>query len=343
MQKLLNTVYGGNNLDLLKKIADNTIDSIVTDPPYSFDPATSKTWDGADPRRDERDKHSFQQRIANGVNYKLSSEGMQRFQDWTKEWATEVYRVLKPGAHGFVFAASKTQHHVTCGLERAGFEVREVLVWGYATGTPKGNRDISADLKKLVPAGTEVQEGLGTILKPAYEPIILIRKPIAEATVAENVLKWGVGGINIDVARTPYEKPPAKRKLSKKDQETIVNKDKAIEAHPLGRWPATIVLTDDILPDDWSKFFMVPKPSMAEKTHGGRVENEHSTIKPIHLMKQLILMVTPKNGVVIDPFSGSGTTLVAAKELGINFIGAELEEKSVKTASARLAVTNGPS
>jgi site-specific DNA-methyltransferase (adenine-specific) len=337
MEDLLGTITLGNNLDILKQLPDNSIDSIVTDPPYSFDPVTSVTWDGADPRRSEKDKKTYQQRVANGVNYNLDLAGRRRFQTWCEEWAREILRVLKPGAHGFVFGASKMNHRVACGLEDAGFDVKDVLVWGYATGTPKGNRDITASVEAL---GGSTGGALGNIIKPAYEPMTLIRKPLSESNMTTNFMKWGVGGIWIDEGRTPYEKPPAARKLSKKDQETIVNKDKVVEAHPLGRWPASIVLTDPILEERWNPFFMVAKPNAAEKTHNGQVDNTHSTIKPIHLMEQLIRMVTPKGGTCIDPFAGSGTTLVACKRLGVQFIGMELDASYQKTALERLAATD---
>ena len=180
----------------------NSVDSVVTDPPYELG-FMNKKWDST------------------GVAF------------CKKTWA-EVLRVLKPGGHLLSFSGSRTYHRMACAIEDAGFEIRDQILWVYGSGFPKslnigkavdnllGNErevigiDKDADrFKKYkeqdgcnrnifndeITKGNSKHEGWGTALKPAHEPICMARKPLAENTVAENVMAWGTGGINIDGCR----------------------------------------------------------------------------------------------------------------------------------------------
>ena len=89
------------------------------------------------------------------------------FERWTRAWAAEAMRVLKPGGHLLAFGAPRTFHRLVSGIEDAGLEVRDQLLWLYAQGIPKSRR---------------LPGGLGTALKPAYEPILLARKPLEGTT-----------------------------------------------------------------------------------------------------------------------------------------------------------------
>jgi len=153
-------------------------------------------------------------------------------------------------------------------------------------------------------------EGWGTALKPAHEPIAVGRKPISEGTVAKNVLKHRTGAINIDASRIKYDE------LSE------------------GRFPANIM--HDGLQQDWARFFYCPKVSKKERGEN----NKHPTVKPQELMKYLVRLVTPKGGTVLDPFMGSGSTGMAAKDLGCNFIGIEKSEDYFKICQERIDETN---
>jgi len=155
----------GDCLDRLKDLEDNSVDSIVTDPPYGLS-FMSKKWD-----------------------YDVPS---------TFIWE-ECLRVLKPGGHLLSFSSARTYHRMVVNVEDAGFEIRDQIMWVYGSGFPKNH-----NIGKKVPE----YEGWGTALKPAHEPIVMARKPISEKTVAANVLKWGVGGINIDASRVPFEDNP---------------------------------------------------------------------------------------------------------------------------------------
>ena len=180
----------------------NSVDSVVTDPPYELG-FMNKKWDST------------------GVAF------------CKKTWA-EVLRVLKPGGHLLSFSGSRTYHRMACAIEDAGFEIRDQILWVYGSGFPKslnvgkavdnllGNErevigiDKDADrFKKYkeqdgcnrnnfndeITKGNSKHEGWGTALKPAHEPICMARKPLAENTIAENVMAWGTGGINIDGCR----------------------------------------------------------------------------------------------------------------------------------------------
>ena len=153
----------------------------------------------------------------------------------------EVLRVLKPGGHVIAMGGTRTYHRLACAIEDAGFEIRDCVMWVYATGFPKSH-DVSKGIDKAAGAEREVVDaspwdsrkpngsagvnsvglnaeagggmitapatdaarqwqGWGTALKPAWEPCVLARKPLSEKTVAANVLTHGTGAINIDACR----------------------------------------------------------------------------------------------------------------------------------------------
>ena len=225
----------------------------------------------------------------------------------------------------------------------------------------------------LIPITDDAKKwhGWGTCLKPAFEPIVLARKPL-EGTVVDNVLKWGVGGLNIDDCRVPSDEPV---KIHSPKKETLYDsghKDMGTWTENRGRFPANLIHdgSDEVLevfPDNvkggtWNRtkgarhfenngeptdyvtggsdqsvgsaarFFYCPKASKKEK---GK-DNIHPTVKPIELMKYLVKLVTPKGALVLDPFMGSGTTGVAAIEVGCRFLGIEKEKEYFDIAERRL-------
>ena len=190
----------GNCLELLKTLPDESVDSVVTDPPYEI-AFMGRGWDNS------------------GIAFNPAV------------WA-ECLRVLKPGGHLLAFGASRTYHRIAVAIEDAGFEIRDSIHWVYGSGFPK-SMDISKAIDKqagelshegksmidkstgimtLVPSitpsayvrpepvteGAKQWLGWGTALKPAHEPVVVARKPVSEKTVAQNVLKHGTGAINID-------------------------------------------------------------------------------------------------------------------------------------------------
>jgi len=251
--KLIN----GDCIDEMKKMLDNSIDSIVTDPPYEIG-FMNKGWDNT------------------GIAYNK------------KMWA-EALRVLKPGGHMLAFSSTRTYHRMVCAIEDSGFEIRDQLAWIYGSGFPKSQNVgkmidkkagakrkvvgqklhsrkgvVSAEQRSVIGAGafgearigdvtepsTELAkkyDGWGTALKPAQEPIVLARKPISEKTVAANVIKHTTGAINIDgcrVATGTDDIPSAgNRTATFGTQETISGGDGSggYIAHNKGRWPANII------------------------------------------------------------------------------------------------------
>ena len=198
------TIHHGDCIETMKAMPPESIDAIVTDPPYGLG-FMGRRWDALPP---------------------------------SQEWAEACYRVLKPGGHIVAFGGTRTWHRLAVAIEDAGFEMRDSLAWLYGSGFPK-SMNVSKAIDKAAgalkhesvgftvagrtdknlpnpafkgytppaPATPEAEhwQGWGTALKPAFEPIVLARKPLAEKTVAGNVLAYGTGAINIDACRIEGE------------------------------------------------------------------------------------------------------------------------------------------
>lgn len=244
----------GNCLDKLKELEDNSVDSIVTDPPYEIG-FMGKKWDNS------------------GIAYNVDM------------WK-ECLRVLKPGGHLLSFGGTRTYHRMTTAIEDAGFEIRDMIEWVYGSGFPKsfnigkgidkkeGNERIVVSKDKSgkssrafqsmenttagvyeIDKGTSKFEGFGSALKPAHEPICLARKKISEKTIVDNVLKWGTGGINIDKSRIGFQSDSDKDNFNycseginrQKSSNAIFDNNKIIGNHNLndsrqeGRFPANFI------------------------------------------------------------------------------------------------------
>lgn len=166
--------------DVLRGLADNSIDSVVTDPPYALVSIQKRFGKpGSAPAKD------VYGRGAAGFMGKQWDTGEVAFSD---EFWAEVLRVLKPGGHVVAFSGTRTYHRMAVAIEDAGFEIRDQLGWVYGSGFPKSHNQHGD------------WEGWGTALKPAWEPIALARKPLT-GTVAANLADWGVGAINVDGCR----------------------------------------------------------------------------------------------------------------------------------------------
>lgn len=177
-----NALVEGDCLAVMSGLPDDCVDALVTDPPSSIS-FMGAEWDGDRGGRDE-------------------------WVAWMTEVARECLRVMKPGAHGLVWALPRTSHWTGWALETAGFEIRDQVLHLFAQGFPK-NHSLSKAVAKMasghVPAGIDIEplNGLGTALKPAHEVWWLVRKPL-DGTVAENVLRWDVGALDIDGCRVPF-------------------------------------------------------------------------------------------------------------------------------------------
>lgn len=359
-------IIQGDSIEVLKTLDEGSVDALVTDPPYGLNNIT------------EKKTRACLSAWVNGEKFDAGGAGFMG-KDWDKwtpppELWREVYRVMKAGAHGLVFAGSRTQDLMTLALRLAGFEVRDTLMWLYGSGFPKSHNVSKAiDKEKGVqgevlytqtqsnllsgivktdrertrvvrtvraPASPEAEqwEGWGTALKPAFEPVILIRKPL-EGTVAKNVLKHGTGAINIDACRIEASDAPEGRSRHGGGlmQGASFQMPDSRSSIPAGRHPANVILDEEIadLLGDKQRFFYCAKTSPQER-HAGVDRNVHPTVKPIDLMRYLCRLITPPQGVVLDPFTGSGSTGCAAALEGFEFIGIEREQEYVEIAEQRV-------
>lgn len=309
----------GDNKQTLKTLEDNSIDAIVTDPPYGID-FLSKAWD--------------------------ANTG-------ALETYTECLRVLKPGGYILAFSAARTYHHLAVTLEQAGFEIRDQLMWLYASGFPKA-QDIGKGLDKRGTANN--YHGWKTALKPAHEPIAMARKPFKGSTI-DTVLTYGVGALNIDATRLDgkytnnvigevegYQKFFYCPKVSRRERhcgfdappDPLANYSQGdVKNHPL--WDPSIGTNVQRLKH---KILEHNKTIGEDHTVVGNVGNNHPTVKPVALMRYLIQLITPPNSTVLDPFNGSGSTGMAAVELGHTYIGCELDPAYVEIAQRRIAAWN---
>lgn len=306
----MHIVHLGDCRDVLASIADSSIDSIVTDPPYELG-FMGKSWDST------------------GIAYDVTV------------WR-HCLRVLKPGGHLIAFGGSRTYHRMAVAIEDAGFEIRDQVQWIYGSGFPK-----SHNLK-------DEWQGWGTALKPAHEPAVLARKPF-RGSIAGNVTQWGTGGLNIDGTRVGDDagRWPANVIIDETagamiDEQSGERKSggvngvrKRLNSNGWGMKPRTITNGRPANSGGASRFFYVAKASKAEREAGldiadGRA-NHHPTVKPIALMRYLVRMVTPKGGVVLDPFTGSGSTGCAAVLEGCDFVGMDITPEYVEIAQKRIA------
>ena len=405
-------IINGNSLEELKTFPDNYFHSVVTDPPYGLS-FMGKKWD-----------------------YDVPSVEL---------WK-EVLRVLKEGGYLLSFAGTRTQHRMAVNIEDAGFEIRDMIAWVYGSGFPKShnigkavdrlngkdipknkgfnvagqgialnsNRELRSDHPKYVkPKYDNDWEGWGTALKPALEPITMARKPF-KTTVAENVLKNGVGGINIDGCRVEGKPRTTHKGFNKvgvyqdKEKKYGQIKDGAIYKQPQGRFPANFIHdgsdeVKDLFPESKvsgtaklgkentsrpysaniygkykpnksflhndqgsaSRFFYCAKASKQDRNEGledfedtinpyspnavggqglrtstnkssETTKNNHPTVKPTDLMRYLVRLVTPKEGIVLDCFMGSGSTGKACALEGFNFVGIDLDKDYCEIAKARI-------
>ena len=284
-------IIQGDNRDTLKTLADNSVDAIVTDPPYGIS-FLGKDWDSF--RNSKVTKNSTVKNLGSGMRMTTAEENL-NFQIWCEEWAKECLRVLKPGGYILSFCAARMYHRMTVGLEDAGFEIRDQIMWIYSSGFPK-SQDVGKSIdrtnkKKNTAIDSSNWQGWGTALKPAHEPIALARKPLHKSnSIARNCQQWGTGALNIDATRVPYEdqkdidtylnnKRGPMERGNDEDGENIrmfngetgfkaVKREVTVEEDlpELGRFPSNVI--GEILQADYQKYFYCPKVSRKERHIG---------------------------------------------------------------------------
>lgn len=306
-------LYNEDNKIQLKKMIDDEIfvDSIVTDPPYHLDSIVKRFGNKDSAKANYGSDGSFS---------RLSKDFMGQQWDggdiaYDVEFWKYCYQILKPGGYLIAFSSAKTYHRMACAVEDSGFDIKDQLIWLYSTGFPKC-RDMKKEIDKIDTSKSDEWQGWKNALKPAHEPMVLAQKPIKENSIAKNVLKQGVGAINIDECRI----------------------------NNIGKYPTNVIHDGsfEILKEfqkynnDISKFFYCAKASKKEKGD----YNTHPTVKPVKLMQYLVRMVTPNNKTVLDPFMGSGTTGVACVFENKNFIGIDSNKNYYNIAQKRIKDQN---
>jgi site-specific DNA-methyltransferase (adenine-specific) len=389
-------------MDILGDLPEDSVHAVVCDPPYGL-AFMGRSWDDFEPKE---------------------------YQQFCERWARECLRVLRPGGHLLAFSGNRTHHRLFTGVEDAGFEIRDTVTWHYGSGFPKAlNVSKAIDDKKGVErevvgteevdvgmqsgsmhAGREQEvverektvatsdaaqkwDGWKTALKPATEYVVVARAPLGEGTVAENVMEWGTGALNIGASRIGiqdkknYEDNAAgrlERRNGKPDNDVYSKvEDPDYVASTEGRYPANVVFDEhaareldrqsettsggkpqkrerdnsvvnytgtyrpeyepynDTMNGEGgaSRFFYTSKASKSERNIGlpDDEQNEHPTVKPVDLMRWLVQLVTAEGQTVLDPFAGSGTTLLAADYLGRRWIGIERDGEHAELARRRVA------
>jgi site-specific DNA-methyltransferase (adenine-specific) len=279
----------GDCLDVLKTMPADSVDAIVTDPPYGL-AFMGKKWD-----------------------YDVPSEAIWR----------ECLRVLKPGGHLLAFAGTRTQHRMAVRIEDAGFEIRDMIAWVYGSGFPK-SLDVSKAIDKAAGAEREVVgqytvsrdmsggswadlhgipntakqhditapateaalqwAGWGTALKPALEPITVARKPLI-GTVAENVLAHGTGALNVDGCRVGSavgDEPLRWEHGRGMGFHGAKNRGPCQSLTSPGRWPANLIHdgSEEVarLLNDAARFFYCAKASKRDRDEGLKGFEEKPTV-----------------------------------------------------------------
>ena len=309
-------LLNGDCIEEMQKLIDDgvQVDSVVTDPPYHLTSITERYGkEGSAPPQDYNQSGVYK-RTSTGFMGKEWDGGDIAFDPMT--WSL-CLGLLKPGGHLIAFSASRNYHRMAVAIENAGFEIRDQIMWLYGSGFPKslnigkavdkkqgnkreslgmydprslqdganrterpiGNQQVANYESSMVERtkGNSEWEGWGTALKPAHEPIVLARKPLSEKSVADNVLKYGTGAINIDACRveTNPEVDDMLREVDRKERVSETWKEGSgfkNENNNLtgvredGRYPANIM--HDGLQEEWARYFYCPKTSTEERNRG---------------------------------------------------------------------------
>ncbi len=337
------TIYVGDCQEVLPKLGPEQFHAVVTDPPYELG-FMGKQWDNT------------------GVAFDINT--------WAK-----IFFVGKPGAHLLAFGGTRMWHRMAVAIEDAGWEYRDTLMWVYGSGFSKSmdvskqiDKMYGAERKVVAKStaglgdgqftkkngldagygyGSEYEitepatddakrwSGWGTALKPAYEPIVMARKPFDDTT-AKCVLEHGTGAINIDGCRVgetggvvSYGEPSRLNQVYGDG----MGGTKFVDGNK-GRFPANLMT--DGSEEQLSRYFYTAKADDSDRPHGKGADTVHPTVKPQSLCTYLVRLVCPKGGIVLDPFMGSGSTGVAALTEGMKFVGVEQSQEYADIAIGRL-------
>lgn len=249
----------GDCTEVLRDLARDgeLVDAVVTDPPYHFASIVSRLG-SPDAAPIQSGQTGAYQRASQGFMGQEWDGGDVAFRVDT--WR-RVFDVMKPGAHLIAFASTKGYHRMVCAIEDAGFDIRDMVPWLYGTGFPKSH-NLDGDW-----------EGWGTALKPAIEPVVLAQKPISKGSIEANVLRWGVGAINVDACRIHGDDAQG-------GSYTVKRFNPGADVNKTGAWKQDAIFEGEMKPGRWP----------ANICHDGSVEvleafaeyGERGAIAPVH-------------------------------------------------------------
>jgi len=289
----------------LEKMEDNSIDCVMTDPPYFIDKLDNH-WSSTETSDCSGKANSHIKHLPKGM--KFDKKQVKNLFDFYLKLGQLLFKKMKPGAYFISFSSPRLYHAIAMAKEIAGFEIRDMINWVYTQSMPKGmsishvidKMDMSSDKKDNLKE--EYKNYKTPMIRSCFEPICIAMKPI-NGTFINNELNFKTGLIDF--------------------------------SHKVGigqdRVPANIITTEEI-DETYDKNFLVSKPSKKEKGEN----NTHITVKPVALMEHLIKIFSKDNALIVDPFMGSGTTGLCCKKLNRKFVGMEINKEYYDIAQTRI-------
>lgn len=301
-KKYTNKIICASAIEFLPELKGNSVDLVLTDPPYFLDKLDNE-WS---PKTVSNKKNQY---IIKSLpaGMKFDKKQGERLYSWYSEACKEIFRVLKPGGFFLSFSSPRLYHRMASAMDDTGFLMKDCFLWIYTQNQVKA-MSLNHFIEKLgIPQKTKEKikkqlKGWKTPqIKSCFEPIAVAQKP-TEGTFLSNMIKHKVGLVNTNIK--------------------VGN----------NMFPSNI-LTTELINETMDRYFLIPKPTKEEKG----ISNGHLTVKPVSLCEHLIKLTTFSNrSIVLDPFIGSGTTAVAAKNLKRKFIGCDINPEYVKIANKRL-------
>lgn len=308
----MNTIelYNEDCMEGIAKLEDNSIDCVITDPPYFIDKLDNK-WNSDKVNGDDKNSHITH--LPKGM--KFDKRQVKNLYDFYLDLSKLLMKKLKPGAFFLSFSSPRLYHAIAMSCELAGFEIRDMINWTYTQSMPKG-MSISHIIDKMKDLTKEQKDDLKEQYKDfktpqirsCFEPICVAMKPVGRISFIKNELKYNTGLLDFS-------------------QKVGLDED---------RTPANIITTEEF-DVSYDKNFLVSKPTKKEKETGNKAQtNTHCTVKPIALMEHLVKLFCKKDAIVLEPFLGSGTTAIACKNTERRCIAYELNAEYYNIAQLRL-------
>lgn len=299
-------LFNNDCMKELEKIEDESIDCIITDPPYFID-KLDNNWSSKEIKEDKKNSHI--KHLPKGM--KFDKDQVKKLYEFYLELSKILIKKIKPGGYFLSFSSPRLYHSIAMGCELAGFEIRDMINWVYTQSMSKGmsvnhiieKMDKTKDEKERIKK--EYENFKTPMIRSCFEPICVAMKPV-KGTFIQNELNFKTGLINFD---------------------NKVGKDK-------DRVPANIITTEEIN-DSYDKNFLISKPNKEEKGE----YNTHITVKPLAIIEHLIKIFSKEKSIILDPFMGSGTTGICCKKNNRNFIGIELNKEYFNIAKKRIDET----